>query len=69
MHSMRSNRHADLLLRCARCGETFVYSAGEQELCAVRGVGQEPKLCPSCRGLLGQNYSGGRIAASGSTSV
>jgi len=47
-------RHSDLELHCAWCGDRFVYSAGEQELHAVRGVMRQPRECPSCRRLLGR---------------
>jgi hypothetical protein len=47
-------RHEDLELNCRHCGERFVYTAGEQELHAVRGVSHQPRECPSCRRLLGR---------------
>lgn len=50
---MSVTRHSDVELRCACCGDAFVYSAGEQELHAVRGVARQPRECPSCRKLLG----------------
>jgi hypothetical protein len=46
---------ADKDLRCAVCGEGFVFSAGEQELFRLRGINQQPQHCPSCargRGIL-----------------
>jgi hypothetical protein len=51
---MSSIRHTDVHLQCHCCGENFVYSAGEQELHAVRGVERAPSACPPCRRLLGQ---------------
>src|SRR5438309_465920 len=50
---MSGKPHLDLELRCTCCGDRFVYSAGEQELHAVRGVAREPRQCPTCRRLLG----------------
>lgn len=50
---MFATRPTDLELRCACCGDRFVYSAGEQELRAVRGVAHEPRACPPCRKRLG----------------
>lgn len=47
-------RHSDVELRCAFCGDRFVYSAGEQELQSVRGVAGEPRECPTCRRRLGR---------------
>ena len=38
---MSSKRHSDIELRCACCGKGYVFSAGEQELNAVRGVARE----------------------------
>jgi Probable zinc-ribbon domain len=51
---MSSTRHPDIELRCACCGDRFVYSAGEQELLALRGVSRQPRACPTCRKLLGR---------------
>jgi hypothetical protein len=53
--SMPSTRHADIELRCAFCDDRFVYSAGEQELHAVRGVKSQPRECAPCRRLLGRS--------------
>jgi hypothetical protein len=54
MRRMLSTRHSDIELSCACCGDRFVYSAGEQELLAVRGVHHQPRECPPCRKLLGR---------------
>jgi hypothetical protein len=51
---MALTQHSDLELCCACCGERFVYSAGEQELHALRGVVRVPRECPACRKLLGR---------------
>jgi Probable zinc-ribbon domain len=40
---------ADKDLRCATCGDRFVFSAGEQELYRLRGVTQQPEHCPDCK--------------------
>jgi hypothetical protein len=55
-----SNREcADKDLRCASCGDGFVFSAGEQELYRLRGITQPPERCPSCaRGRQLANASG-----------
>ncbi|HEY3063624.1 MAG TPA: zinc-ribbon domain containing protein [Chloroflexota bacterium] len=55
MRAMLLIRHADVELRCRCCGGNFVYSAGEQELNAIRGVTHEPSVCPSCRKLVGRS--------------
>ena len=39
---------ADKNLTCADCGESFVFTAKDQEFYAGRGF-TEPKRCPECR--------------------
>jgi len=39
----------DKKLQCADCGNSFIFSAEEQELFATKGYTNEPKRCPSCR--------------------
>jgi CxxC-x17-CxxC domain-containing protein len=41
--------YEDRTLNCLQCGEPFVFSAGEQEFFAQRGLGSEPKRCKACR--------------------
>src|SRR5438552_967058 len=53
IHGMSSSGHSDVELSCTCCGQRFVYTAGEQELHAVRGVVCRPRECPTCRRLLG----------------
>jgi hypothetical protein len=38
----------DIDLRCAACGDGFVFTAGEQELFRLRGINAQPEHCPSC---------------------
>ncbi|MGI9145159.1 MAG: zinc-ribbon domain containing protein [Chloroflexota bacterium] len=38
----------DQRLRCAACGDGFVFSAGEQELYRLRGISLQPERCPTC---------------------
>jgi hypothetical protein len=40
---------SDQTLECRLCGESFVFSAGEQELQRVRGVDRVPTRCSACR--------------------
>jgi len=47
-------RTSDVHLDCRLCGSSFVYSAGEQELHTLRGVSQQPSVCPPCRKLAGR---------------
>lgn len=40
--------YEDRSLTCQDCGQTFTFSADDQEFHAQRGY-QDPKRCPSCR--------------------
>ncbi|MFW6075904.1 MAG: zinc-ribbon domain containing protein [Chloroflexota bacterium] len=39
----------DKSLTCRDCGDTFVFTAGEQEFYAEKGFTNEPTRCPTCR--------------------
>jgi CxxC-x17-CxxC domain-containing protein len=39
----------DKSLRCADCGQDFIFTSGEQEFYASRGLQNEPRRCPECR--------------------
>jgi CxxC-x17-CxxC domain-containing protein len=39
----------DQTLRCRECGVDFVWTAGEQEFYASRGLTNAPSRCPDCR--------------------
>jgi len=55
--AMTEHVMSDKALCCASCGDTFVFSSGEQELYRLRGVTAEPEQCPTCvrgRLLVGQ---------------
>jgi len=39
-------------LACRDCNKTFVFTAGEQEFFAQKGLINEPKRCPNCRILM-----------------
>ncbi len=39
----------DKTLTCMDCGQTFVFTAGEQEFFAQKGFQNEPKRCKSCK--------------------
>ena len=39
----------DKTLECSDCGNTFTFSAEEQEFFVSKGYTNEPKRCPSCR--------------------
>jgi CxxC-x17-CxxC domain-containing protein len=58
----------DKILNCRDCGQSFVFTAGEQEFFASRGFANEPSRCASCRAerKARQGESGGdRYASSG----
>lgn len=41
--------YEDQTLKCEDCGQEFIFSAGEQEFYAQKGLVNIPKRCPSCR--------------------
>ena len=40
---------SDQILECRLCGDSFVFSAGEQELQHVRGFDRAPTRCSLCK--------------------
>ena len=50
----------DKQLTCSDCGNSFTFSAEEQELFAQRGYTNEPKRCSPCRqARKSERYAGG----------
>jgi CxxC-x17-CxxC domain-containing protein len=41
--------YEDKTIKCVDCGNDFVFTAGEQEWYAEKGLTNEPKRCPDCR--------------------
>ena len=41
--------YQDKTLTCRDCGQSFVFTSGEQEFFASRGFSNEPSGCPECR--------------------
>lgn len=41
--------YEDKKLVCKECGDEFVFTAGEQEFYAEKGLENEPQRCKSCR--------------------
>ena len=41
--------YQDKEIVCKDCGNTFVFTAGEQEFYAEKGFQNEPKSCKECR--------------------
>ena len=39
----------DKTLTCRECGNTFVFTASEQQFYADKGFQNEPSRCPACR--------------------
>jgi CxxC-x17-CxxC domain-containing protein len=53
----------DRTLTCRDCGQSFVFSAGEQAFYASKGLTHDPQRCPACRAAMKQargNGSGAR---------
>ena len=45
----------DQTLICEDCGKEFIFSVGEQEFYAEKGLTNTPKRCPDCRKLRRKN--------------
>jgi CxxC-x17-CxxC domain-containing protein len=58
--------YADKTISCRDCGMDFVFSAGEQQFYAEKGLVNEPQRCPSCRATAKQNRALG-ISSGGGT--
>lgn len=39
----------DETLKCEDCGAEFIFTVGEQEFYAEKGLVNKPKRCPECR--------------------
>ncbi len=59
----------DQTLRCRECGVDFIWTEGEQEFFASRGLTNPPSRCPSCRAARraaqGGSSGGGSYAGAG----
>jgi len=49
----------DKSITCAECGNSFIFSADEQEQYRQRGYTNEPKRCPPCRESRRMRMGGG----------
>lgn len=49
----------DQTLRCRDCGQEFVFTVGEQEFYASRGLTHAPARCPECRTARKASAGGG----------
>jgi CxxC-x17-CxxC domain-containing protein len=50
----------DRSLTCRDCGESFVFSAGEQAFFASKGLTNDPQRCVSCRAAAKRARAGGQ---------
>ena len=41
--------YEDKTLVCKECGNEFIFTAGEQEFYALKGLENEPQRCKACR--------------------
>ncbi len=46
-------------LTCRECGDSFLFSAGEQAFFASKGLQNDPQRCASCRAVAKQNRTAG----------
>jgi CxxC-x17-CxxC domain-containing protein len=56
--------YSDKTLKCRECGRDFIFTGGEQEFYASRGLMNEPGRCPECRATRRQRQ-GGRDSGGG----
>jgi CxxC-x17-CxxC domain-containing protein len=49
----------DKLLTCRDCGKDFVFTAGEQQFYASKGLQHEPRRCNDCRNNRRSDGGGG----------
>ena len=55
--------YTDVVLHCRECGKEFVWTAGEQEFYASRGLVNQPGRCPDCRAARRLRTAGGSSVA------
>jgi CxxC-x17-CxxC domain-containing protein len=61
--------YADKVLSCRDCGQSFVFTVGEQEFFASRGFTNDPSRCRDCRmSRRGAGGGGGGYGAGGYSS-
>ena len=51
--------YTDRILTCRDCGQTFTFTAGEQEFYASRNLVNDPSRCPDCRAARRSSQGGG----------
>ncbi|HEY8684814.1 MAG TPA: zinc-ribbon domain containing protein [Chloroflexota bacterium] len=56
--------YVDQTLQCRDCGNSFVWTAGEQDFYESKHLTNSPTRCPTCRAAAKRaRESGGRVAA------
>lgn len=53
--------YTDQTLQCRECGVEFIFSAGEQEFYAAKGLVNQPARCPDCRSARRARVNGGQL--------
>jgi CxxC-x17-CxxC domain-containing protein len=51
--------YEDRTLACRDCGESFIFSGGEQRFFAEKGLLNVPQRCPTCRATAKRARTGG----------
>jgi CxxC-x17-CxxC domain-containing protein len=59
--------YQDRTLTCLDCGQSFTFSADDQQYHADKGYTNEPKRCPSCRQARRSERGGGNGGGYGSS--
>lgn len=53
--------YVDQTLRCRDCGNSFVWTAGEQDFYAAKHLTNVPTRCPGCRAAAKRARESGRV--------
>jgi CxxC-x17-CxxC domain-containing protein len=56
--------YSDKVLKCADCGQEFIFTAGEQLFFQDRQFKNDPKRCKSCKAKRAGQYSSSRSGGS-----
>jgi CxxC-x17-CxxC domain-containing protein len=57
--------YQDRVMSCRDCGQEFVWTAGEQQFYASKGLENPPGRCPSCRSAARAARQGAGASGSG----
>ena len=55
----------DKTLSCRDCGQSFIFTTGEQEFFATKGFTNEPTRCPDCRANRKRSQDSGGYSSGG----